>query len=82
MDRVLVEELEDTVWIQLQSTNIGSSRGGSHEHLKQLVLDQKRYGFENVVSRLADSLIQSVNYGLILHHDFGRCLQMSETKGH
>ena len=74
MDRVLVEQLEDAIRVQLQNADVGGARRRSHEHLQQLVLDQQRYGLQDVVPRLADRLVQRVNDGLVLHHDFRRRL--------
>ena len=44
------------------------------------MLNKERDSFKNVVSRRADRLVESVDEGLILHHDLRRSLQLSQSK--
>ena len=46
------------------------------------MLDEQGGSFEDMVIRLADRLIQSMNNSLVLHHNLRRSLQMSEAKSH
>ena len=46
------------------------------------MLDEQGGSFEDMVIRLADRLIQSMNNSLVLHHNLRWSLQMSEPESH
>ena len=45
------------------------------------MLNQERYSLENVVSRLANSLVERVNDGLILYQNLCGRLQVCQSQG-
>ena len=46
------------------------------------MLDEQGSSFEDMIIRLADCLIQSMNNSLVLHHNLRWSLQMSEPESH